>query len=131
MPLTDEEKEEVVASFTSWVAKNGDTMLDEHYQNDSSRIAAATLMRIGSSARMATPTAARNKSNRFSLRMLPKAPDFFGDDEPEVTNYSVPFQQFRDWFGEVGSIVDRHREVLLRGPLYSLAPAASEEKNNF
>ncbi len=83
--LSYEEKDEIVESCYAWLVQNGDAFLEAHYNNDTTRIAAATLARINHTAEAE-------------------------EGKTQVTNFSVPFQQFRLWFLSTGSAVVRYRE---------------------
>ena len=83
--LSYEEKDEIVESCYAWLVQNGDAFLEAHYNNDTTRIAAATLARINHTAEAE-------------------------EGKTQVTNFSVPFQQFRRWFLSTGSAVVRYRE---------------------
>jgi len=88
-PLSAEEKDEIVSSLYSWLAKNADALLDEHYQHDTNRIATATLARI--------------------QRSLPS--DAEATTATQSTNFSVPFHQFRSWFLSTSMTVSTYRHA--------------------
>ena len=88
--VTPEEKEEISGSFKTWVAQHGDSLLELHYDHDTSRIATTMLARVAKTGSINLPTT---------------EPGTVGANQD--ANYCVPFQQFRAWFLTTGANIVR------------------------
>eukprot|EP01032_Pedospumella_encystans_P007530 gene7530-9027_t len=92
--LSADEKSRIVDSCYHWVSGLGDEMLQKHYNQDSAKIAAATLVR---------------RTSSFSPPMSPFSKPFSGSmkakRERERINFSVPFQEFRRWAQHSGGML--------------------------
>ena len=109
VPLTAEERDEIVDSCYMWLYEHADSFLEEHYHTDTHRIAAATLQRLNSSLTNNLSTAAP-----------------VTDVVPQSINFSAPFQQVRLWFLATAVTVERYRENQLAADVTTADTAADD-----
>jgi hypothetical protein len=93
--LSEDEREEVLFAFDTWIVKHGQSFLHRHYHNHLSQVEAATLARLHS------------LRTRFDPVLALGAPDV--PTEADKAHFSVPFQSFRAWFLRTCSAIERYR----------------------
>jgi hypothetical protein len=113
VPLTGEERDELVDSFYNWLMKNGKDLVEIHYDFDSAKIANAMMKVFGTTSLDKAPPRLLASG---SSKMKSKSSRSFADPDSLITyenNFIVPFQQFRLWFSQASAAVFRYREACM------------------
>jgi hypothetical protein len=95
--LSEDEREEVLFAFDTWIVKHGQSFLHRHYHQHISRVETATLARL------------KSLRTKFDPVLALSAPDV--PSEADKAHFSVPFQSFRVWFLRTCSNIERYRAL--------------------